>query len=141
VLPETERMIFVLKTCMRIMEVTQQDLEKELHVAPGYIGRLFRGAVNLRFDHIVRIAEVIKFHPSELLRLAFGPATGAYREMIQNLGGPHRPPIPPQLPSIYDPPPPPPQQPAIDPEALDAEVRKRFGQIAFERLADRKKAG
>jgi hypothetical protein len=60
--------------------------------------------------------------------------------MIQNLGGPHRPPIPPQLPSIYDPPPQQ-QQPAIDPEALDAEVRKRFGQIAFERLADRKKAG
>ena len=46
--PETEHIIKVLRTAMRVLGYKYQDVEAKLGVAPGYIGRLFRGVMQQR---------------------------------------------------------------------------------------------
>jgi transcriptional regulator with XRE-family HTH domain len=69
--PETEHIIKVLRTAMRVLGYKYQDVEAKLGVAPGYIGRLFRGVMQLRFDHVVEIARAIGLDPEELFQIAF----------------------------------------------------------------------
>jgi transcriptional regulator with XRE-family HTH domain len=69
--PETEHIIKVLRTAMRVLGYKYQDVEAKLGVAPGYIGRLFRGVMQLRFDHVVEIARAIGLTPEELFQIAF----------------------------------------------------------------------
>jgi transcriptional regulator with XRE-family HTH domain len=82
--PETEHMIKVLRTAMRVLGYRYQDIEKKLGVAPGYVGRLFRGVMQLRFDHVVEIARAIGLKPEEIFQIAFPqpsnpPSEGAQR--------------------------------------------------------------
>lgn len=84
-LPETERIIQVLKTSMRVLGFTQQDIEAKLGVAPGYVGRLFRGVMQLRFDHIVNIARAMDVEPEEIFQLAFAPARNPPSDATQRL--------------------------------------------------------
>ncbi len=69
--PETEHIIKVLRTAMRVLGYKYQDVEAKLGVAPGYIGRLFRGVMQLRVDHVVDIARAIGLEPEELFQIAF----------------------------------------------------------------------
>jgi transcriptional regulator with XRE-family HTH domain len=92
--PESEHMIKVLKTAMRVLGYKYQDVEKKLGVAPGYMGRLFRGVIQLRFDHIVEITQAIGLKPEEIFQLAFPqppqpPSEGAQRlrQMAHSLPG------------------------------------------------------
>lgn len=64
-------MIRVLKTAMRVLGYTYQNVETKLGVAPGYLSRLFRGVIDLRFDHVVDIARAIELEPEEIVQLAF----------------------------------------------------------------------
>ena len=82
--PESEHMLKVLKTAMRVLGYKYQDVEKKLGVAQGYVGRLFRGVIQLRFDHIVEIGQVIRLKPEEIFQLAYPqppqpPSDGARR--------------------------------------------------------------
>jgi transcriptional regulator with XRE-family HTH domain len=83
--PETERMIQVLKTSMRVLGFTQQEIERKLGVAPGYVGRVFRGVMQLRFDHVVDISRAMGVEPSEMFHLAFSPTHNPPGEATQRL--------------------------------------------------------
>jgi transcriptional regulator with XRE-family HTH domain len=72
--PQTEHMIDVLRTTIRALGVNLRDVEKRLGVSGGYLTRLFSGVINLKFDHIVEIAEAIGVEPEEILRRAFPPS-------------------------------------------------------------------
>ncbi len=72
--PETEHMIKVLKAAMRVLGYRHQNVEKELGVAQGYLSRLFRGVMDLRFDHVVEIARAIGLKPEELFQITYCPA-------------------------------------------------------------------
>ena len=78
-----EHMIQVLKTAMKVLGFTYQDVEKKLGVAPGYLSRLFRGVMELRFDHVVEISEAIGVKPEELLQMAFPPQPRTSSEAIR----------------------------------------------------------
>lgn len=67
-------MIWVLRTTMRTLGYGYQTVEKKMGVAPGYLSRLFRGVIELRFDHVVHIAQAIGVSPAELLEIAFAKA-------------------------------------------------------------------
>lgn len=67
-------MIWVLRSTMRILGYGYQSVEKKMGVAPGYLSRLFRGVIELRFDHVVQIAQAIGVKPAELLEIAFAKA-------------------------------------------------------------------
>jgi transcriptional regulator with XRE-family HTH domain len=69
--PESEHILKVLKVSIRVLGFRQQDIEKKLGVAQGYLSRLFRGIIQLRFDHIVDISRAIGMEPNELLQIAY----------------------------------------------------------------------
>lgn len=73
--PQTQHMITVLKATLRALGFTNREVESRLGVSRGYLTRLFSGVMDLRFDHIAEIAEVIGVEPEEILRLAFPPST------------------------------------------------------------------
>jgi len=52
-------------------------------VAPGYLSRLFRGVMELRFDHVVEISEAIGVKPEELLQMAFPAEPRTSNEAIR----------------------------------------------------------
>jgi transcriptional regulator with XRE-family HTH domain len=69
--PETERIIQVLRTSMRVLGHTNRDIERKLGVSGGYLTRLFSGVMELRFEHIVDIAHAIGLETEEVFQLAY----------------------------------------------------------------------
>ena len=68
---DTEHVLETLRKTIRAHGYTHQDVEQKLGVAPGYLSRLFRGVIQLRFEHIVDIARALDMEPVELFELAY----------------------------------------------------------------------
>lgn len=68
---ETQRLIQMLRVAMRILDVSNRDIEKQLGLSYGYLSRLFSGAIELKVEHILQILEVIGLTPAEFFQLAY----------------------------------------------------------------------
>jgi len=93
--PEADHLIKILKASIRVLGMRYQDVEEKLGVAPGYLGRLFRGIMQLKVDHVSEIARAIGMEPDEVFQIAFPtprptPSVGAQRlrEMLDTLQPP-----------------------------------------------------
>lgn len=71
--PQTERLIFVLRSAIRAVGLTFKEVEKRLNVSGGYLTRLFAGQMPIRVDQITEIAEAAGLDSDEIFRLAFPP--------------------------------------------------------------------
>ena len=69
--PETEYIIQILRTAMRVLGFSNKDIEAKLGVSGGYLTRLFNGSMELRFEHIVDIARGMGLEPEEVFVLAY----------------------------------------------------------------------
>jgi transcriptional regulator with XRE-family HTH domain len=81
---ETSHMLQLLRTAVRVLGYSNQELEDKLGVYHGYLGRIFKGAINLQFEDIVRIARALEMEPAEIFQLAYPtapspPTEGAHR--------------------------------------------------------------
>src|SRR5688572_25377722 len=68
---ETQRLIQMLRVAMRILDVSNRDIEKQLGLSYGYLSRLFSGAIELKVEHILQILEVLGLTPAEFFHLAY----------------------------------------------------------------------
>jgi transcriptional regulator with XRE-family HTH domain len=84
---QTQHMITVLKATLRALGFTNREVESRLGVSRGYLTRLFSGVMDLRFDHISEIAEVIGVEPDEILRLAYPPTQQPVNPITARLRG------------------------------------------------------
>ncbi len=66
-----ERLIRVLTTAMRILGLSNREIEKRLHLSPSYLSRLFNGLIELRAEHLLSISRAIGLTPAELFQLAY----------------------------------------------------------------------
>jgi transcriptional regulator with XRE-family HTH domain len=130
---ETEQMLKILRTAVRVLGFTNQDIEDKLGVYHGYLGRLFKGAINLQFEDIVRIAHALDMEPAEIFQLAYPqaprPATGGAQRLRASLDFLQPPP------SAPEPPPAAAEPPATSglTSALEQEL-DRLVRIRFEKL-------
>jgi hypothetical protein len=105
---------------------------------PGYLSRIFGGAVELRVEHILAVCRALEVAPGEFFALAFPtgpePVTEAGRKMFARLRPQGQPPSP-VLPQ--------PPKPAVKPgsgllttEEVDACIRSTMGEflVAFGKL-------
>lgn len=69
--PETQHMLQVLKTIMRILGFSNRDVERQLGLSSSYLSRLFSGGMELRFDHIVQISKAMGLRPEEVFQFAY----------------------------------------------------------------------
>ena len=73
---EIKRLLQVLRTTMRLLDVSNRDVEKKLGLSYGYLSRLFAGTIELKIEHILSILDVIGLTPAEFFHLAYPRATG-----------------------------------------------------------------
>ena len=83
--PQTKHMIVVLKAIIRGLGFTNREVERRLGLSRGYLTRLFSGVMDLRYDHITEIADVIGVDPEDIFRLAYPPSQKPFTPAIQRL--------------------------------------------------------
>ena len=121
---EAERLIRVLTTAMRILDLSNREIEKRLSLSPSYLSRLFNGLIELRVEHLLSISRAIGLTPAEFFHLAYPkrsdpPSEAALqlRRVLQEL----------------QPPPPPPSQTTLRDDEIDRKiqetVQRLFGEI------------
>jgi len=130
---ETDHMLTMLKTAMRVLGFTNRDVERHLGLSSSYLSRLFSGMIELKLQHIVDIARAIGMEPEEILYLAYphprNPPTEAATRIRTLLGSP-------AVAAIPTPATPPAAAPNNMPTQKDIEemmtktIRKLFGEIA-----------
>ena len=74
---ETERLVNLVKVCLRILGVSNRELARRLGMSPSYVSKLLSGSSELRLDHLIRICKVTELDPGEFFALAYPvrPAT------------------------------------------------------------------
>ncbi|HKH49397.1 MAG TPA: helix-turn-helix transcriptional regulator [Thermoanaerobaculia bacterium] len=94
-------MIRVLTTAMRILDISNREIEKRLQMSPSYLSRLFNGLIELRMEHLLAISRAIGLTPAEFFSLAYPkrsapPSEAALRlrRVLQELSPPPAPPPP-----------------------------------------------
>ena len=94
--PEVEHMLHILKTTMRLLGVTNRDVERKLGLSSSYLSRLFSGNIELRYGHIVDIAGALGMRPEEILYLAHSelpePSSEAMQKVLRTMGRTVKPP-------------------------------------------------
>lgn len=68
---EIQRLLHVLRVAMRILDVSNRDVEKRLGLSYGYLSRLFANTIELKVEHILQITEVLGLTPAEFFQLAY----------------------------------------------------------------------
>jgi transcriptional regulator with XRE-family HTH domain len=93
--PEVQRFITILRTTMRILGVTNRDIERKLGLSPSYLSRLFSGGIELKAEHLVHIPRAMGLEPAEFFHLAYprrsqpgSRAAEQLREVLRELGPP-----------------------------------------------------
>ena len=87
--PETQHLLNVLRSVIRVLGYTYTDIAGKMGVGSGYLSRLFAGKIELKVDHVVSIARAIGLEPEEILNLAWTEpknppslAAARYRELV-----------------------------------------------------------
>ena len=83
--PETQHVIQILRTAMRVLGMTNREIERRLGVSGGYLTRLFGGAMELRFEHIVDISRAMGLEPEEVFQLLYPQPRNPPTEAAQRL--------------------------------------------------------
>jgi transcriptional regulator with XRE-family HTH domain len=83
--PETEQMLKILRTAVRVLGYTNQELEDKLGVYHGYLGRVLKGTIQLQYDDVVRIARALDMEPAEIFQLAYAQPVSPATEGAQRL--------------------------------------------------------
>ncbi|PYQ58522.1 MAG: hypothetical protein DMF53_20295 [Acidobacteria bacterium] len=68
---ETERLVNLVKVCLRILGVSNRELARRLGMSPSYVSKLLSGSSELRLDHLIRICKVTDLDPGEFFALAY----------------------------------------------------------------------
>lgn len=122
---EVERLIRVLTTAMRVLDLSNREIEKRLHLSPSYLSRLFNGLIELRAEHLLAISRAIGLTPAEFFHLAYPKRTDPpseaalqLRRVLQELQPP--------------PPPPPPPSPALREDELERRIQETVQRLLAE---------
>jgi transcriptional regulator with XRE-family HTH domain len=68
---EVKRVLSVLRTALKILDITNREVEKDLGQSYGYLSRLFAGTIDLKMEHILDICQAIGLRPAEFFQLAY----------------------------------------------------------------------
>src|SRR6266496_2682838 len=68
---EVDRLLLILKTTIRILGLTNREIERRLGLHPSYLGRLFQGVIELKVEHVLAVSRGLGLAPAELFELAY----------------------------------------------------------------------
>lgn len=127
------RILRMLQVAIRMLELSNREVERRLNWTPGYMTRILKGTIELKVEHLVDIAGAIGLSPREMLLFAFpdrgeAPTPAALR--LEALMDELRP-APVRKP---EPPKPEPKPAELTPEALDERIESAL-QRFFAKMA------
>lgn len=68
---EVDRLMNVLRTSVRLLGLSNREIERRLGLTPSYVSRLFAGTIELKVEHVVAIVRAIGLQPWEFFELAY----------------------------------------------------------------------
>lgn len=68
---EIQRLVSVLQTLIRILDLPNREIERRLGLSPSYLTRIFNGYVEVRLEHILSISRAIGLKPGEFFEFAY----------------------------------------------------------------------
>ena len=68
---QKERVIRMLRTALRLLGLTNREIERRLGYTPSYLTRLFSGQIELRFEHIAEIVDAMGMTTEEFFQFAY----------------------------------------------------------------------
>ena len=80
---EVKRLLNVLRTSIRLLGLTNREIERRLGLTPSYVSRLFGGAIELKMEHVVAIARAMGLQPWEIFELAYPRRSDAPSESFR----------------------------------------------------------
>lgn len=102
--PETNdeilRILDLLRTLIRILGLSNREIERRAGFSPSYLSRLFGNYLELKYEHILEISRALGISPREFFELAYPdagePPTDSMKKIRQVLQKmqPSRPPEP-----------------------------------------------
>jgi transcriptional regulator with XRE-family HTH domain len=69
--PETQRLITLLRSTLRVLGLSNREVAFRLGMSPSYLSKLFAGVSDLRLDHVIRICRAAELEPAEFFNLAY----------------------------------------------------------------------
>ena len=91
--PQTEadnqRILDLLRTLIRVLGLSNREIERRIGLSPSYLSRLFGGYLELKFEHVLEISRALGLEPGEIFELAYpgsSKPTSESMERIRNLG-------------------------------------------------------
>ncbi|HYX25756.1 MAG TPA: helix-turn-helix domain-containing protein [Thermoanaerobaculia bacterium] len=61
----------VLRTAIRLLGLTNREIERRLGMTPSYLGRIFGGSIELKVEHVLAISRAMGLEPAEFFELAY----------------------------------------------------------------------
>ncbi len=84
---EVKRLLNILRTSIRLLGLTNREIERRLGLTPSYVSRLFAGAIELKVEHVVAIARAMGLQPWELFELAYPRRSDSPSEPFRAIRG------------------------------------------------------
>jgi transcriptional regulator with XRE-family HTH domain len=125
---EVERLMNVLRTAIRLLGLSNREIERRLGLTPSYLSRLFGGYIELKVEHVLAIVRAIGLQPSEFFELAYPRRAEPPSESFRTIRTLLRDMQPPEEPR---------PAPAVDltPEEIDRRIQESVRR-AFKELAN-----
>ena len=102
--PEIQRILDVAQTLLRVLDLSNREIERRLGFSPSYLTRVFTGYVEVKLEHILSIARAMGLSPAEFFSFAYPESAELPSEAAKAIRGrlaklqPARPASPPSQP-------------------------------------------
>jgi transcriptional regulator with XRE-family HTH domain len=126
--PETNaeilRILDLLRTLIRILGLSNREIERRAGFSPSYLSRLFGNYLELKYEHVLEISRALGITPCEFFELAYPDNAEAptesmkrIRNVLQNMQ-PSRPVEPPPKPA-----------PGLSAEEVERRIQEALRQV------------
>jgi transcriptional regulator with XRE-family HTH domain len=72
---EIQRILDLMRTLIRILGLSNREIERRVGLSPSYLSRLFGGYLELKYEHVLEISRALGLTPREMFELAYPDGT------------------------------------------------------------------
>lgn len=69
--PDIQRMLTILRSAVRMSQISNREVERRLGWSTGYLSRLLAEDMDLRIEHILDVCRALEFPPSDFFRVVY----------------------------------------------------------------------